>query len=70
MGLDKAAGCKQNAFEIHLDVSEIYFRCNLNAFNHWPRQSSWLETKCVCKTFRCISHTFKICFKLTCTKVV
>ena len=24
--LDKAAGCKQNAFEIHLDVSEIYFR--------------------------------------------
>ena len=21
--------CKQNAFEIHLDVPEIYFRCNL-----------------------------------------
>ena len=29
-GLDLPAGCKQNAFEIHLDVSEIYFRCNLN----------------------------------------
>ena len=32
MGLVKAAWCKQNAFEIHLDVSEIYFRCNLNEF--------------------------------------
>ena len=27
--MDKAAGCKQNAFEIHLDVSKTYFRCNL-----------------------------------------
>ena len=24
MGLDKAAGCKQNASEMHLDASEIY----------------------------------------------
>ena len=36
MGLDKAAGCKQNAFEINLDVSEIHFRCNLNVF--WTKQ--------------------------------
>ena len=42
MGLDKAAGCKENAFEIHLDVSQIYFSCNLNVFNHRPRQASWL----------------------------
>ena len=49
MGLDKAARCKQNAFEIQLDVSEIYFRCNLNVFNHRPRQGSWVQTKCVWK---------------------
>ena len=30
IGLNLPAGCKQNAFEVHLDVSEIYFRCNLN----------------------------------------
>ena len=36
MGLDKAAGCKQNASEIQLSVSEIYFRCNLNALVHGP----------------------------------
>ena len=42
MGLDKAADCKQNAFEIHLDVSEIYFRCNLNVFSHRCRQGSWV----------------------------
>ena len=29
MGLDRATWCKQNAFEIHLDVSKIYFGCNL-----------------------------------------
>ena len=40
MGLDKAAGCEQNAFEIHLNVCKIYFRCNLNVFNHRARQSS------------------------------
>ena len=33
IGLDLQAGCKQNAFEIHLDVYEIYFRCNLIVFN-------------------------------------
>ena len=33
MGLDKVAACKQNAFEIHLDVSEIYFSCNLNVLS-------------------------------------
>ena len=40
IGLDLKAGCKQNAFEIYLDVLEIYldvleiyFRCNLNVFN-------------------------------------
>ena len=38
MGLDLPAGCKQNAFEIHFVVFEIYFRCNLNVFNHRPRQ--------------------------------
>ena len=42
IGLDLQAGCKQNAFEIHLDVSEIYFRCNLDVFNHRPRQGSWV----------------------------
>ena len=42
MGLDKAAGCKQNALEIHSDVSELYFRCNLNVFIHGPGQSSWV----------------------------
>ena len=36
MGLDKAAWYKQNAFEIHLDVSETYSRCNLNVFIHGP----------------------------------
>ena len=30
MGLDMPAGCKQNAFKIHLDISDIYFKCNLN----------------------------------------
>ena len=40
LGLDLPAECKQNSFDIHLDVSEIYFRCNLNVFNHRPRQSS------------------------------
>ena len=30
LDLDKAAGSEQNAFEIQLNVSEIYFRCNLN----------------------------------------
>ena len=38
MGLDKAAGCKQNASEIHSDASEIYFQCNLNVLEHRPRQ--------------------------------
>ena len=33
IGLDLKAGCEQNALEIHLDVFEIYFRCNLNVFN-------------------------------------
>ena len=33
IGLNLQVGCKQNAFEIHLDVSEIYFRCNFNVFN-------------------------------------
>ena len=42
MGGDKAAVCKQNAFKIHSDVSETYFRCNLNVFNHRPRQSRWV----------------------------
>ena len=36
------AGCKQNAFEIHLDVCEIYFRCNLNVCNHRPTQGIWV----------------------------
>ena len=36
--LDKAAGCEQNVFEIRLDVSEIYFKCNLNVFINRPRQ--------------------------------
>ena len=40
MDIDKAAGCKQNAFEIHLDVPEIYFICNLNVLNQRPRQCS------------------------------
>ena len=43
MGLDKAADCKQNATETHLDVSEMYFRCNLNVFNHRRRQGSWCK---------------------------
>ena len=30
MGVDLQAGFKQTAFEIDLDVFEIYFRCNLN----------------------------------------
>ena len=42
IGLDLEAGCKQNAFEIHLDVSEIYFRGNLNVFKHKLRQGSWV----------------------------
>ena len=40
MGLDLSDGCKQNAFEIHSEASEIYFRCNLNVCNHRPRQGS------------------------------
>ena len=48
MGPDKAADCKQNAFEIHSDVSEIYFRCNLNVLDHRPRQGSCMGVnKCV-----------------------
>ena len=42
MDLDLPAGCKQNTSEIHLDVSEIYFRCNLNVFIHGPGQASWV----------------------------
>ena len=41
-GLDLQDGCKQNAFEIHLDVSKIYFRRKLNVFNHKPRQGRWV----------------------------
>ena len=33
IGVDLQPGCKQNPFEIPLDLSEIYFRCNLNVFN-------------------------------------
>ena len=36
--LDLPPRCKQNASGIQLDVSEIYFRCNSNVFNHRPRQ--------------------------------
>ena len=42
MGLDQAAGCKQNAFQIHLNVFETYFRCNLKVLNHGPRSGSWV----------------------------
>ena len=35
MCLDLSAGCNQIAFEIHLDVSEIYFRSNLNVVYPW-----------------------------------
>ena len=30
IGLDKGAGCKQNAFVKHLDVSHIHFKFALN----------------------------------------
>ena len=40
--MDLPSGCKRNAFEIHLDVSETYFRYNLNVFNQMPRQDSWV----------------------------
>ena len=34
MGLDLPAGCKQNAFEIHLDVSHTHLKFGLNSHAH------------------------------------
>ena len=34
IGLDKAAGCKQNAFEKHSDVSHIHVKFALNSHAH------------------------------------
>ena len=34
IGLDKVAGCKQNAFEKHLDVSHTYLKFASNSHAH------------------------------------
>ena len=43
VGLDKAAGCKQNAFEKHLDVSDIHLKLALNSHAHKLYKPRWVK---------------------------
>ena len=43
MGLDKAAGCKQNAFEIYLDLSDIHLKVALNSHAHKLYKPRWAK---------------------------
>ena len=51
IGLHKVAGCKQNEFKKHLDVSdmhlnvcEIHFKTALNSHAHNWYKPSWVKT--------------------------
>ena len=44
---DNADRYKLDAFEIHLDVSEIYFGCNSNAFIHGLDSVVVLQTESI-----------------------
>ena len=44
---DNADRYKLDAFEIHLDVSEIYFGCNSNAFIHGADNVVVLQTESI-----------------------
>ena len=43
IGLDKAAGCKQNAFEKNLDVSDIYLKIALNSHARYLYKQRWVN---------------------------
>ena len=43
ISLDKAGGCKQNAFEKRLDVSDIHLKIALNSHARYLYRPRWVK---------------------------